>query len=111
MILFFQLALLLVIKAMIPSSSFAESPLRCPGQNTLEMQACAAKQRDELQQALAVRLSVEQLALWLRTTREVCQSASAVYRDGSIYGQLVIRCEAILHQALLTQYKGLHEPI
>ena len=108
--LYIQLALLLVIKAVAASPSFADSPLRCPGQNTLEMQACAAKQRDELQQVLAARLSVEQLELWLRSTREVCRSASAAYRDGSIYGQLVIRCEATLHQTLLTQFKGLDQP-
>ena len=92
------------------NSSHAQECLRCPGQNTLEMQQCAARNRDDAKQALAARMPIPLLQQWVQTTDDVCQVAYAGYREGSIYGQLVIGCEASLHRALLTQFKGLHEP-
>ena len=107
--LFIPLLLSFAINLIDQRSGHAEERLRCPGQNTLEMQQCAARNRDDAKLALAARMSTPLLQQWVQTTDDVCQMAYAGYRDGSIYGQLVIGCEASLHRALLNQFKGLNE--
>ncbi|WP_115019437.1 DUF1311 domain-containing protein [Synechococcus sp. UW140] len=88
----------------IPAS--AATP-HCPGMTTIEMQACAAKQRDQSVNALRQKLPTADLEQWKAVTSKVCKQAFAPYQNGSIYSQLVVGCTDQLNQSLLDQFKPL----
>ncbi|WP_197524599.1 chorismate-binding protein [Prochlorococcus marinus] len=46
---------------------------------------------------------------WQVTTKEVCAKAYAPYKQGSIYLQMIIRCDDSLNLALRQALKGLEE--
>lgn len=83
--------------------------VQCPGENTLEMRACAALDLDESNKTLRSELPGEIFDRWQQTTKEVCTTAYAPYRQGSIYREMIIRCDDNLNRALLKELKGLGE--
>ena len=96
----FMLLSLMPVKADLTS-------INCPGNNTIEMQRCAAKLAEDSNAALEKKLSAKALKQWRKTTQEVCAAAYAPYRKGSIYPQMVTGCNDQLNRALLKEFKGL----
>lgn len=96
------LALLLAIpmKAEVPE-------IQCPGQHTIEMRWCASQLWEESHQALQEQLSMKTLEKWKAATQDVCADAYILYREGTIYPQMVVGCEDRLNRALLKELQGL----
>ena len=46
---------------------------------------------------------------WKQMTKEVCAKAYAPYKQGTIYPQVIMRCDDNLNRALLKELKGLGE--
>ena len=101
-----KLLLLLALLPAIPVK--AEAPvIQCPGQNTIEMRWCASQLLEESHQALQEQLSTETLEKWKAATQEVCAAAYALYREGTIYPQIVVGCDDRLNRVLLEELQGL----
>ena len=106
---------LLVFAASIMSLFLApgkckEINVNCPGQNTLEIEYCALRKRDESRLYLYKKYKKHVLQQWFDTSRLVCEQAYKLYREGSIYNQMVIGCEDRLNKALLIELRGLAMP-
>ena len=101
------LLLALVLTGLIPARAQDKSP--CPGQNTIEMWNCALQKRERSNRALKEKLNADTFRTWNRTTQQVCATAYAPYRQGSIYQQMVIGCDDRLNRVLLEELKGLGE--
>ena len=100
------LLLPLLLLPLMPAK--AEEPdIQCPGMNTIEMRWCASKSLEESNQALKEQLSPETMENWIQATREVCSVAYAPYRQGTIYPQMVVRCDDRLNRVLLEELKDL----
>ena len=100
--------LLLMLLPLMPAK--AEQPdIQCPGLTTYEMRFCASQKWEESNQALREQLEPETLKTWVKATQEVCASAYASYRQGTIYPQMVVSCDDRLNRVLLEELNGLGE--
>ena len=88
-------------------SDVQAQPVRCPGSNTVEMRYCAAQAANRSNAALQRKLPKELLRQWQLATRAVCEQAYRPYKDGTIYPQLVVGCDANLNRALLQELRPL----
>ena len=100
---------LLVLLALLPVISVkAEgTEIQCPGKNTVEMRWCASQLLKESHAELQKQLSTETLEKWKAATQEVCAAAYVLYREGTIYPQMVVGCDDRLNRALLEEFQVL----
>ena len=97
--------LLLGTVTLLPSTAVAQqSPIKCPGENTVEMRFCASKSWEQSTARLRRKVPASLLQQWHEATRAVCAAAYAPYKDGSIYPQLLVGCEDNLNQTLLREF-------
>ena len=104
-----RLLALLPLACFLPLPQVIGQEIQCPGQNTLEMRYCASLDREESNENLRSQLSSGTFDRWQQTTKEVCAKAYAPYKQGTIYPQMIIRCDDNLNRALLKELKGLGE--
>jgi len=95
-------------------STLATPPLHadeinCTGQTTIEMRYCSSKELSKSIKQLEAKISNETLVEWKSISSKVCKEAYAVYKKGSIYPQMLSRCETHLNEALLNETRGLGE--
>jgi hypothetical protein len=95
-------ALLPLAAAVMPAQA---QPVKCPGNNTVEMRYCASNDLDQSNSALRRKISAPLFQQWQAATRAVCAKAYGPYRDGTIYPQLVVSCDDQLNRALLKQFQ------
>ena len=100
-------ALLLFLLLPVMPVKAQEPEIQCPGQNTMGMRFCASQRWEESNQALMEHLPRATLEKWKAATQEVCAAAYAPYRQGTIYPQMVVRCDDRLNRLLLEELKGL----
>ena len=81
--------------------------IRCPGENTMEMQDCAEKSWQQSTDRLQHKIPKALLLQWQETTRAVCAHAYRPFRQGTIYPQLVVGCDDHLNRALLKEFEPL----
>ena len=102
--------LLVLVWLLFGMSAKAQDPeIQCPGQNTIEMRWCASQEWGESNEALKQELSPEVLNTWRQATQDVCAAAYAPYRQGTIYPQMVVGCDARLNRVLLDEFSRLEE--
>ena len=88
----------------------AEEPeIQCPALTTYEMRFCASQSWGQSNQALKEQLPQATLEKWKAATQEVCAAACALYRQGTIYPQMVFGCNNRMNRVLLEDLKGLSE--
>ena len=93
---------------LLPTALHAQEPLiKCPGKNTVEMRYCASKSLEQSDAQLRKKVSKRLMQQWQEATRAVCSAAYAPYKDGTIYPQLVVGCDAHLNRALLREFTPL----
>ena len=80
---------------------------QCPGMTTIEMQACAAEQRNQSLKALKQKLPTPDLAQWEAITSKVCKQAFTPSKNGAIYSQLVVVCTDQFNRSSLDQFTPL----
>ena len=102
------LLLLFLLPPILPTKA-NQPDIQCPGLNTPEMRFCASQKWNESNQALKKQLEPETLKTWVKATQEVCASAYAPYRQGTIYPQMVVSCDDRLNRVLLEELNGLGE--
>ena len=81
--------------------------LSCPGQNTLEMQACEAQELAKSDEILKEKVTEEDFTDWANTREKFCLLSKKTLLGGSIYGQLLLRCSHKMNQALINQFSSL----
>ena len=81
--------------------------LSCPGQNTLEMQACEAQELAKSDEILKERITEEDFADWANTREKFCLLSKKTLLGGSIYGQLLLSCSHKMNQALINEFSSL----
>ena len=98
--------LLLGVLTLLPTATAAqEPPIRCPGENTVEMRYCAEKSWDDSTGRLKRKVPAPLFKQWQEATREICAAAYAPYKEGTIYPQLVVGCDDNLNRALLKEFQ------
>ena len=103
------------LPALLPLACLLKLPkvigqdLQCPGQNTVEMRYCASLDLEDSNENLRSQLPAGTFEQWQQTTKEVCAKAYAPYKQGTIYPQVIMRCDDNLNRALLKELKGLGE--
>lgn len=101
--------LLFAVLAVLPYAAAGQpTTIRCPGENTVEMRYCAEKAWTDSTSRLQRKVPASLLEQWQETTRTVCAAAYALYKDGTIYPQLVVGCDDNLNRALLKEYAPLN---
>lgn len=101
--------LLLGLLAVVPSAASAlPPPIKCPGENTVEMRYCAEKSWKDSTARVRRKVSPALFQQWQEATRAVCAAAYAPYKDGTIYPQLVVGCDDHLNRALLKEFAPLN---
>lgn len=101
--------LLLGVLTLLPTATAAQQPpIRCPGENTVEMRYCAEKSWKDSTGRLQRKVPAALLKQWQEATRGVYAAAYAPYKDGTIYPQLVVGCDDRLNRALLKEYAPLN---
>jgi hypothetical protein len=104
-----QRLLLLGALAVLPSTAAAQqAPIKCPGENTVEMRYCAGKSWEDSTGRLKRKVPAPLFKQWQEATRAVCAAAYAPYKDGTIYPQLVMGCDDHLNRALLKEFAPLN---
>ena len=81
--------------------------LSCPGQNTLQMQACEAKNLERSDLILQEKMNSKDFDDWADTRKKVCELAKQPLANGSIYGQLLIGCFNQMKESLIAQFRSL----
>jgi len=84
-----------------------ENQIRCPGENTLEIQYCAKARLDKSQAKAKEALSPALYVKWQSASLSVCEEAYSKWRQGSIYKQVILSCRDNLNQSLLKELDGL----
>ena len=103
------------LPALLPLACLLQLPkvigqdLQCPGQNTVEMRYCASLDLEDSNKHLSNQLPSGTFDRWKQITKEVCAKAYAPYKQGTIYPQMVVRCDDNLNPALRQALKGLGE--
>ena len=81
--------------------------LSCPGQNTLEMQACEAQELAKSDEILKEKITKKDFADWTDTRKKFCLLSKKTLLGGSFYGQLLLSCSHNMNQALINQFSSL----
>lgn len=81
--------------------------LACPGQNTLQMQACEAKNLERSDLILQKKMNGKDFAAWVDARKKICELAKQPLANGSIYGQILIGCFNQMNESLITQFRSL----
>ena len=87
------------------SAHAQEQKIKCSGETTVEMQYCAGQSERQSIDQLKQKVPMQMLKQWQNATRSVCAHANALYKDGSIYSQLVVGCTGNLNRALLKEFR------
>jgi len=98
--------LLLLLPLLMPVKAQARE-IKCPGLTTYEMRFCASQKWEESNWALKKQLTPAALEKWTTATEEVCATAYAPYREGSIYPQMIVGCNDRLNRVLMEELQGL----
>ena len=93
--------LLLCVLLAVPAAHSQEPKIQCPGENTVEMRYCAGLSWEQSTEQLKRKIPKALFQQWQEATRAVCTHAYALYKDGTIYPQLVVGCDDNLNRALL----------
>ena len=102
--------LIIGVLALAPSGADAKPhAIQCPGENTVEMRYCAEKSWEQSDAQLRQKVGKRLMEQWHAATKALCSSAYALYKDGTIYPQLVVGCNDRLNRALLKEFRGLGE--
>ena len=104
----FQMKHLMLLGALLlplGSAHAQEQKIKCPGETTVEMQYCAGLSERQSIDQLKQKVPMQMLQQWQNATRSVCAHANALYKDGSIYSQLVVDCYDNLNRALLKEFR------
>ena len=100
---------LLGLLAVLPSAASAQQPpIKCPGENTVEMRFCAEKSWKDSTTRVRHKVSPALFQQWQEATRALCAAAYASCKDGTIYPQLVVGCDNQLNRALLKEFAPLN---
>ena len=103
-----RLLLLGVLLVVIPAAHAQEPKIQCPGENTVEMRYCAGLSWEQSTEQLKRKIPKALLRQWQEATRAVCTHAYALYKDGTIYPQLVVSCDDNLNRTLLQEFRPLN---
>ena len=102
--------LILGVMVLAPNAADAKPPaFQCPGENTVQMRYCAEKSWQQSDAQLRQKLGKQLMEQWHEATKALCSAAYASYKDGTIYPQLVVRCDDRLNRALLKEFRGMDE--
>ena len=104
----FQMKHLMLLGALLlplGSAHAQEQKIKCPRETTVEMQYCAGLSERQSIDQLKQKVPMQMLQQWQNATRAVCANANALYKDGSIYSQLVVGCYDNLNRALLKEFR------
>lgn len=103
--------LLLSILLLAPVCASTPSPAapQCPGTTTVEMRGCAARSLEQSNSRLQAKLPKAVFLQWQQATRATCAKAYALYKDGTIYPQLIVSCDDQLNRALLKNFQPLSQ--
>lgn len=89
------------------ASGVKAAPIRCPGSNTVEMRYCAEQSWQQSDAQLRRKVSKRLMQQWHDATKALCGAAYGLYKDGTIYPQLVVGCDDRLNRALLKEFRPL----
>ena len=64
---------------------------------------------EKINKNLRAQLPSVTFDLWQQITKDSCAKAYAPYKQGTIYPQVIMRCDDNLNSALLKELKGLGE--
>jgi len=84
--------------------------LICPGQTTLEIQACAGRAVDQSDALLRLKLNPGDFDDWTTMRKRFCSLAKEPLKDGSIHGQVLLGCFQGFNQLLLDEFRSLADP-
>jgi hypothetical protein len=85
-----------------------ETPsIRCPGNNTYEMQNCAGKSQEQSGSLLKQKITMRNYRQWSKAARAVCEAAYPSSKGGTIIPQLFAGCVDHLNRALLKEFQPL----
>lgn len=104
-----QASTIIALILTLPTPLLQADEINCPGQNTIEMQYCSSKELSKSIKQLEAKISNKTLIKWKSISSRACKEAYAPYKKGSIYLQMLSRCETHLNEALLNETKGLEE--
>ena len=71
------------------------------------MRICAGQSLEQSSALLRQKITTQQYTQWSETTRTLCETAYAPYKDGTIYPLLVAGCDDHLNRALLKEFQSL----
>ena len=84
--------------------------LVCPGQTTLEAQACATRNVEQSDTKLKAILGDRTFSAWREHRDHFCSQAKESLKDGSIHGQVLLGCFQQFNQLLLNEFRSLADP-
>ena len=84
--------------------------LLCPGQTTLEIQACTSRAVDQSDALIRLKLNPGDFDDWTAMRERFCSLAKEPLKDGSIHGQVLLSCFQGFNQLLLDEFRSLAEP-
>ena len=84
--------------------------LLCPGQTTLEIQACASRAVDQSDALIKLKLNPGDFEVWTTVRERFCSLAKEPLKDGSIHGQVLLGCFQGFNQLLLDEFRSLADP-
>ena len=84
--------------------------LLCPGQTTLEIQACASRAVDQSDALIKLKLNPGDFEVWTTVRERFCSLAKEPLKDGSIHGQVLLGCFQGFNQLLLDEFRSLSDP-
>ena len=84
--------------------------LICPGQTTLEAQACATQNVEQSDAKLNAILGDRTFSAWNKHRDRFCSLAKESLKDGSIHGQVLLGCFQQFNQLLLNEFRSLADP-
>ena len=102
--------LILGVLTLASSGADAKPPaIQCPGENTVEMRYCAGKSWEQSDAQLRQKIGKRLMQQWHEATKALCSTAYALYKDGTIYPQLVVGCDDRLNRAMVKEFRKLGE--
>ena len=84
--------------------------LICPGQTTLEAQACATQNVEQSDAKLSAILGDRTFSAWNKHRDRFCSLAKESLKNGSIHGQVLLGCFEQFNQLLLNEFRSLADP-
>lgn len=84
--------------------------LVCPGQTTLEIQACASRTVDLSDALIRLKLNPGDFDDWTTVRERFCSLTKEPLKDGSIHGQVLLSCFQGFNQLLLDEFRSLADP-